>query len=250
MDVLGELVPQLAQLPGVITVALGGSRAKGTHRPDSDWDLGVYYRGKFDATVLTRLGYPGSAAQPGEWGRIVNGGAWLSVHGQPVDVLLRDLDVIESWWADARDGRFEIDNVEGHLAGLPTYVPLGEMAIGRALHGSLPSVEYPPRLREVGSARWRWNGAFSLMFAEQYASRGDRTLAAGMLARATAQTAHGVLAERGEWALGEKGLVAAAGLDDAAAIIGQVHADPVAAAGALRELLRPPRLDELAAHTG
>lgn len=83
MGVLDELVPKLAELPGVVAVVLGGSRAEGTDRPDSDWDIGVYYRSSFDADLLAGLGCPGHAAQSGEWGRIVNGGAWLSVQGQP-----------------------------------------------------------------------------------------------------------------------------------------------------------------------
>lgn len=36
---------RLGALPGIRAVVLGGSRARGTHRPDSDWDLGLYYRG-------------------------------------------------------------------------------------------------------------------------------------------------------------------------------------------------------------
>lgn len=37
----GEVADRLAALPAVRAVALGGSRAEGTHGPDSDWDLGV-----------------------------------------------------------------------------------------------------------------------------------------------------------------------------------------------------------------
>jgi predicted nucleotidyltransferase len=40
---VAELAADLAGLPGVVAVVLGGSRAAGTHRPDSDWDLGLYY---------------------------------------------------------------------------------------------------------------------------------------------------------------------------------------------------------------
>jgi predicted nucleotidyltransferase len=248
VTVLDALVPRLARLPGVVAVVLGGSRARGTHRPDSDWDVGLYYRGDFDARVLADLGLPGHVAQPGEWGRIVNGGAWLSVEGTPVDVLLRDLDVVEGWYADARAGRFDIDNVEGHIAGLPTYTPVGEMAVSRVLAGELPPVSYPDALRDTAGRRWRWNGAFSLLYAERYAARGDVTLAAGTLARATVQTAHGVLAERGEWVLNEKGLVDAAGLGAAHAIVGGCGDDPVRAVAALRDLLDPPPLHELRAH--
>jgi predicted nucleotidyltransferase len=249
MAVLDVIVPKLVTLPGVVAVVLGGSRARGTNRPDSDWDIGLYYRGGFDAGLIADLGIPGHVAQPGEWGRIVNGGAWLAVEGEPVDVLLRDLDVIEGWWADAQAGHFEIDNVEGHIAGLPTYTPVGELAVSRLLHGELPHVTYPDALRATAGRRWRWNGAFSLAYAEKYAARGDVALAAGTMARATAQTAHGVLAERGEWVLNEKGIVDAAGLGAAHQIIGTSARDPEGAVRKLRALLSPPRLDELNART-
>lgn len=248
MTVLDVLLPRLVALPGVLAVALGGSRARGTHRPDSDWDLGVYYRGGFDARALGRLGFAGHVAQPGEWGRIVNGGAWLSVEGEPVDVLLRDLDVVDAWRADADHGRFQIDQVEGHLAGLPTYTPLGEIAVNRVLAGRLPAVAYPAALRETAQERWRWNAAFSLTIAEQHVRRGDRTLALGMMARATAQAAHAVMAGRGAWVLGEKGLVDDAGLGAAHDVLGDDRPDPAEALHELRALLDAPRPQELRSH--
>jgi predicted nucleotidyltransferase len=64
--VIDALVPQLADLPGVVAIVLGGSRARGTHRPGSDWDIGLYYRGGFDARQHGKLGYDGHTAQPGE----------------------------------------------------------------------------------------------------------------------------------------------------------------------------------------
>jgi predicted nucleotidyltransferase len=249
MAALDVLVPKLVRLPGVIAVSLGGSRARGTHRADSDWDIGLYYRGSFDARRLADLGYRGQVAQPGEWGRIVNGGAWLSVDDEPVDVLLRDLDRIDAWWKEAQVGQFDIDNVEGHVAGLPTYNPIGEIALGRLLEGDLPEVHYPDALRRVAEQRWRWNGAFSLKFAAQYAERGDVTLAVGTMARATVQTAHGLLAGSGRWALNEKRLVGAAGLAGAHDIIGSSTQDLVAAVAELTRLLDPPQLAQPGAHT-
>ena len=45
---LGELAARLAKVPGVVGVLLGGSRARGTHTPESDTDLGVYYHRPLD----------------------------------------------------------------------------------------------------------------------------------------------------------------------------------------------------------
>src|SRR3954454_4398659 len=90
----------LAALPATVAVVLGGSRADGTHRPDSDWDLGLFYRAsdeRFDPGAVRALGHPGYVSRLGEWGPIVNGGAWLAVDGMAVDVLFRDLDQVEAW---------------------------------------------------------------------------------------------------------------------------------------------------------
>lgn len=55
---LDHVTKQLAALPGVQAVTLGGFRAQGIHRDDSDWDMGIYYRGAFDPHVLRDLGWP------------------------------------------------------------------------------------------------------------------------------------------------------------------------------------------------
>jgi hypothetical protein len=49
------IASRLAGLRGVAAVSLGGSRASGTSRPDSDWDFAVYYRGRFDPDDLSGL---------------------------------------------------------------------------------------------------------------------------------------------------------------------------------------------------
>ena len=62
-------------------MTLGGSRAVGAAVPGSDWDFGLYYRGGLDPADISALGWPGRVFAPGEWGSIVNGGAWLTVGG-------------------------------------------------------------------------------------------------------------------------------------------------------------------------
>src|SRR5262245_47765245 len=49
---IDALADQLAAMPGVVAVALGGSRASGVADARSDWDLGVYYRGAIDTAAL------------------------------------------------------------------------------------------------------------------------------------------------------------------------------------------------------
>ena len=149
---------RLASLPGVVAVALGGSRVTGGAGPDSDWDFSLYYRGAehpFDPETLRTLGWPGEVFPLGGWGGgVFNGGAWLRVDERQVDVHYRDRDDVEQRIADAGEGRFGIEPLMFHLAGIPTYLVVGELAVNRVLHGTLPRPQYPPRLRAAASRRW------------------------------------------------------------------------------------------------
>ncbi len=122
-----HLAARLAQIPGVVAVTLGGSRARGEARPGSDWDFGLYYRDQLDPADVRALGWEGHVAQPGDWGRLVNGGAWLTVEGQRVDLLYRQVGFVTTWVEEAQAGRFEVDLVGGYLAGMATYVLAGEL---------------------------------------------------------------------------------------------------------------------------
>ncbi len=226
---LDTTADRLAALPAVRAVTLGGSRAQGTERPDSDWDLAVYYRGGFDPDALRAVGWEGEVSELGAWGGgVFNGGAWLTVDGRRVDVHYRDLDVVEHEVAEAEQGRFRVEPLMFHLAGIPTYLLAAELAINKVLRGELPRpAAYPPALRETAPAHWHGMAAATLAYAKAgHAPRGAVTQAAGAIAVAVTQTAHAVLAARGEWVTNEKGLVARAGLRDADALLGTLTRVP------------------------
>ena len=42
-EIIRDITQRLQVIDGIIGVVLGGSRASGTHMPDSDIDLGIYY---------------------------------------------------------------------------------------------------------------------------------------------------------------------------------------------------------------
>jgi predicted nucleotidyltransferase len=232
----------LAGVPGVAAVTLGGSRAAGTNRPDSDWDFAVYYRGRFDPGDLRALGWPGEISPIGGWGGgVFNGGAWLRVEGRPADVHYRDLDDVEHRIAEAREGRFTIERLMFHLAGIPTYIVVAEVALNRVLRGSLPRPEYPDQLRVTASERWRADARMTLAYArDAHAALGHVTETAGFIATAAMQAAHAVLAGRGEWVTNEKRLLDRAGLRSVDAVLSGLAADPgplTRAVDAAQELL-------------
>jgi hypothetical protein len=222
---------RLAGLPGVRAVTLGGSRAEGTNRPDSDWDFSIYYRGHFDPQHLRDLGWPGDVREIGGWssvpGAVFNGGAWLEIEGRRSDVHYRDLDAVERVAAEAEQGRFEIEPLWFHLAGLPTYFALAELATRRTLAGTLPSVSYPAALREHAPARWWEQADAEFGYARDYpAAAGRVTQCLGLTARAASCAAHAVLAARGEWVTNEKRLFSRAGLESVDAILADSSAEP------------------------
>lgn len=232
------LAQRLAQIPGVVAVSLGGSRAAGTHRDDSDWDFGLYYRYTIDADDVRALGWPGQVFAPGEWGRLVNGGAWLHVDGVSVDLIYRDLDEVLAWTAGAEHGRFEIQREVGYVAGIATYVLAGELAINETLVGELPRPSFPDRLRQTAPALWYRLAAGALATGEVHADRGDRVAALANLSQAVLATAQGRLAADGQWALNEKQIIARAGLTDVQMFLADV--DVGATARDLREILDLP----------
>jgi predicted nucleotidyltransferase len=237
---LDHVADRLAALPAVCAVSLGGSRAQGTHTPDSDWDLAVYYRGDFNPDDLRAVGWEGEVSEIGGWGGgVFNGGAWLTIDGRRVDVHYRDLDVVEHELAEARQGRFHWEPLMFHLAGIPSYLVVAELAVNRVLRGTLPRPEYPAALREAAPPMWRGRAALTLQYAKgSYVRRGQVTEVAGALATAAVQTAHAVLAARGEWVTNEKRLLHRAGLRGVDAITAGLRPEPEALARAVTEAER------------
>jgi predicted nucleotidyltransferase len=202
------LVAELSALPTVVAVSLGGSRTRQDHHPDSDWDLAVYYRGRFEPDALRAKGWDGDVSEVGGWGGgVMNGGAWLTIDGRRVDVHYRDLDDVEYWCTEARAGRFVKQLLMFYAAGIPTYVVMGELALNVVLAGELPTPEYPDALATEASRRWRGDAIGSLRYAEAaVAAQGDVTVAIANAARGLVEAAHSRLAARKMWVLNEKGI--------------------------------------------
>jgi predicted nucleotidyltransferase len=240
---LAHVTERLAGLPKVLAVALGGSRASGTHRPDSDWDLAIYYRSGFSPDSLRALGWPGKVSELGGWGGgVFDGGAWLFVDGRHVDVHYRNLDHVELRLAEASRGQFEIERLMFHLAGIPTYLVVAELALCRVLRGELPRPDYPEALRGTASRRWWDDARMTLDYARAaHATRNHLADCAGAIALASCQAAHAILAARGQWITNEKALLDRAGLRGIDRVLSGLAPEPpalVTAVDAATSLLR------------
>jgi predicted nucleotidyltransferase len=225
-DTLLRVAEQVAAVPGIAAVALGGSRARGTHHPDSDVDLGLYYDAAaldlpaLHATAAEIVGAPVDVAGPGGWGPWVDGGAWLRVDGTPVDLILRDVDRVRAQRDRAIRGEFAFHTQLGHPLGFLDVAYAGEAASCRPLidpGGVIAALRegldpYPPALRDALAAQLE-NAEFLLGGAAKVLGRGDTAYLQLCCTTVLLWCAHAWHAEVGVWATNEKGLVpAVAGL--------------------------------------
>jgi hypothetical protein len=225
---LRALAGRLVEVPGMVAVMLGGSRARGEEHPDSDVDLGLYYRPPLDTGALRRLaqsvastrstdGQAPELTEPGGWGPWVDGGGWLMIDDTPVDWIYRDLDRVRRSAESARTGRLDFHSQVGHPFGVAEVAYAGEVALGVVLADptrELQSIrdglrDYPAPLGDAFIRRLD-EARFLLGNLTKPAHRGDTTLVAGCLFRVVTLCAYAVHARAGRWVINEKGAIDAA----------------------------------------
>lgn len=198
--ILKRVVAELKEVVGMEAIVLGGSHARRRARPDSDIDIGLYYRPgtAFSIEHVRRIAlHLNDAPEPvvsgfGEWGRWMDGGAWLTIEGQRVDLLYRSLEKVEITLKDAVEGRFEIDFEQQPPFGFFGPTLLGEVAVAVPLHDPRSVLSdlkakvspMPEALAKAVVQSRLWSVEFGLSaFAPKFAANGDVHGVAGCLTR-------------------------------------------------------------------
>lgn len=196
-----SLVKRLGAIGGVRAVVLGGSYARGCARPESDIDLGLLYAEAVPFSIRSLRDLAEAVDDTGravvtdfyEWGRWVNGGAWLTIGGQRVDFLYRSLERLEWVIAEAQAGRYQLDYEQQPPFGFFSGTYLGEIAVCIPLfdpEARLDSLKwrvagYPEALRRTVVQDYLWAAEFGLAaFAAKFAARADAYGTAACLTRA------------------------------------------------------------------
>jgi predicted nucleotidyltransferase len=200
---LDQIVADLSRVDGMVAVVLGGSWASGRQRPDSDVDLGVCYRAErpLDVRGVRELARRLSdtpdpvVTEIGVWGQWVNGGAWLTIKGQRVDFIYRDVDfmigAIDEWLA----GRGHSDYWQQAPYGFHSQIYCAEARCWYALWDPERIVAalkakvavYPSVRKQSGIDGWLWGAGFTLEGVKHTPERGEAYLVAGYLMRAATE---------------------------------------------------------------
>jgi predicted nucleotidyltransferase len=199
-ELIDTLVRELAAIDGVAAVVLGGSYARGRAQPGSDIDLGLLYseaRPLDIAAIRALAARIDDSADPVvtelyEWGPWVNGGAWLTVRSQRVDLLYRGLEHLERVIADAEAGRYEVHHAQQPPYGFFSATYLGELAIAVPLfdrNNCLAPLKrrverYPDALRTAVVQGALWQAEFALTIAQNLSARADVYGSVGCFTRA------------------------------------------------------------------
>jgi predicted nucleotidyltransferase len=222
-----EIAQRLQDIDGVEAVALGGSRARGTHRSDSDIDIGIYYHPdhpldldalEFLANEIDDQHRTGLVTSLGGWGPWINGGGWLTVQRFPVDFLYRDLERVSDCIDSCCDGHVQIAYQPGHPHGFLTHIYLAEIALCQSLwdpKGTLfklkaRTVPYPPKLKQAIIERFHWEADFSLKVARKAINNRDVSYVAGCCFRCVSCLMQTLFALNCQYWMNEKGAVALA----------------------------------------
>ncbi len=218
--IAGRVAKAMMDVPGVQAVVLGGSHCTGTATELSDLDIGVYYGEGFDAArmgeILTSLDdahREGLLNKPGEWGKWINGGAWLTVDGLKVDILLRDTARVIKIIDDCQQGKVTVDFQCGHPFGFVNAIYMGEVKYCLPLNdpqyvmADLKRRAEPvsKAYRDAASKWYLWEAEFSAMTGLSSVAKKDIVYAAGALFKGILCLVQALFAFGGEILLNEKG---------------------------------------------
>lgn len=237
-QILRKIVDVLRRVKGISAVVLGGSRATGSAGETSDIDIGIYYEDDLDwaalqnaAEALDDRHQKGSLAKPGEWGPWVNGGAWLCVDGQPVDLILREMDRVKEVVDRTDRGEFSPYYQTGHPHAYLDVMYRGELASCRILCScdeeflqlKRRAQQYPAPLKEALISFFGFEAEFSCALAKKALVSGeksdpekgedgqmDRYYLTGHVFRSISALNQVLFAKNEQWCLNEKKAVARA----------------------------------------
>ena len=225
-QLLQAIAFELSQISGVVAVVLGGSHARGSARPDSDLDIGIYYGENFEldfekvrdcAKRFSLPDRPPIVTKFYDWGPWVNGGAWIDASVGKVHFLYRNADQVQRVIDEAHRGIYHHDFHQQPTFGFTSVIYLAETKCCVPLFDSQRLISrlksqveiYPARLQDKLISNSLWTVEFTLLHAHKFASQGDIFNGSGCLGRIAFFLLQALFALNAEYYFGDKGAVEA-----------------------------------------
>lgn len=221
---LQTFVDKLRGVPGIVAIVLGGSYASGTQHATSDLDIGLYYFENKPFAIPAIKQIADQAAVAGgatvtdfyAWGAWVNGGAWIHTPQGKVDFLYRNLDQVQRTLSAAQQGITQHDYDQQPTHGFYSVIYLAETQICLPLydpHGQIAQLKrqvehYPALLKQKIVTDSLWGAEFTLIFARDFAAKGDIYNTVGCLTRIVANLTQALFALNERYFMRDKQVMA------------------------------------------
>jgi Nucleotidyltransferase domain len=222
ISVLKTFTGELAEIPGVLAVVLGGSFARGTARPDSDIDVGFYYSENAPPEIeavrrcaeqISLPQTPPTVSNYYAWGPWVNGGAWIQTPAGKLDLLYRNIQQVQRVLDESHQGIYQHDYYQQPTFGFISVIYLAEIKCcvplfdpENLLQRFKRNIEsYPPPLQDKLVKDCLTVAEFTLSHAHGFADRGDLFNTLGCLTKIGFALSQTLFALNAEYYFGDKG---------------------------------------------
>lgn len=219
-EIIASITKKLKSIPSIVAIVLGGSYASGTQRTDSDIDLGIYYcesnpldieAVKSKTQELNDNPNP-TVTKLGEWGKWVNGGAWLTIKGQRVDFLYRNVDFVKKTIDNCIEGKIESDYGQQPAFGFQSFIYCAEVSICKELYDPKNEIKnikekvkmYSENLKTGIINGFLWDAEFTLHYAKKSMKRNESYIVNGCIARISNDLIQTIYAINESYFIGEK----------------------------------------------